>query len=573
MVCCNAKRWNCIGDNQTRVLSRYLSVFLIIGGWAFVKDVHAEHRHAVKHGSAATPRIECFDVVDLSFESDRNNNAPTDIELTVALAHESGVRMDVPGFYDGEGTFVVRFCPSRAGVWKYETSSPVSSLDDKSGELNVQVAEPTRKAPIIIKSDDPTHFYHADGQRYFPIAFECDWLFALDVGNPDGIPKTKQLVDMIAENGFNQVVMNVYAHDVEWEKDKDLDPQFDYGNPDLFPFAGTNGKPDHSTLNIEFFQRLDRVLDYLDEKEIVAHLMIYVWNKQVNWPDAESEADNRYFDYVVRRYQAYPNLIWDVSKEALGYGHNDVHYITRRIERLRKLDVHDRLVTVHAYNYCQQFPEQVDFVSVQTWESELCRLMQKIAAEFPKKPILNIEHGGYERGPYTVFNGNYTSPETCLERAYRCVFAGTYPTHYWQGSAWNVVIPDIDSLQSKQRPKFEYYKHLRDFVDKYEVEKLIVGQKKSNAGFSLHNGEDFYIFFVPAECEFLNLRPRRDLGQTMKLQWLDPRTGTYGDAFSIAMTRWPFVEVPESDGFQILFCQLVDSAASNHSRKHLAETK
>lgn len=259
-----------------------------------------------------------------------------------------------------------------------------------------------------------------------------------------------------------------------------------------------------------------------------------------------------------KRYQAYPNLIWDVSKETLGYGHNDVNYITRRIERFRKLDVYDRLITVHAYDYGKRFPDEIDFVSVQTWVSELCRAMQTIVKEFPDKPILNIEHGGYERGPYTVFNGNYTSPETCLERAYLCIFAGTYPTHYWQGAAWNVIFPNIEELSVEERPKLHYYRILRDFVDKYKVETLIAGEMKSNAGFSLHNGEDFYIYLVPAECEFLNLRPRRDRGNTLRLAWFNPRTGKYADQFSMPMTQWPFVAVPKSDGFQILFCKLDD---------------
>ena len=116
-----------------------------------------------------------------------------------------------------------------------------------------------------IQPEDPTHFHHADGERYFPIAYECDWLFALDAANADGIPRSKQLIDTIADNGFNQVVMKIYAHDVTWEKDPNLDARYEYGNPDQFPFGGTNADPDHSTVNIEYFQRLDRVLDYLDQ--------------------------------------------------------------------------------------------------------------------------------------------------------------------------------------------------------------------------------------------------------------------------------------------------------------------
>ena len=86
-------------------------------------------------------------------------------------------------------------------------------------------------------------------------------------------------------------------------------------------------------------------------------------------PPRTPQADNRYFDYVARRYQAFPNLVWDISKEALGYGHTDVNYISQRIKRLRELDSFDRLITVQDYSYCRRFTEMVDFVSVQLWSS------------------------------------------------------------------------------------------------------------------------------------------------------------------------------------------------------------
>ena len=360
-------------------------------------------------------------------------------------------------------------------------------------------------------------------------------------------------VDTLAESGFNQVVMNVFAYDVKWKKDERLEPKYDYGSPRVFPFGGNNEEPDYSQLNIEYFQRLDRVIEYLHQKNIVAHLMIYVWNKRVNWPDANSEADNRYFDYVAKRYQAYPNIVWDISKEALGYGHTDVHYITDRIERLRKLDAYNRLITVHDYGYCRRFPENVDFVSVQLWLSELHSVMRNVRENIPGKPILNIEHGGYERSPYVVFTGNYTSPEVCLERAWQCVFAGTYPTHYWQGAAWNVIIPDINSLPEESRPRLDYYRHMKTFVEKYHVDQLVAGDKKSNAGFSLHNDRDLFLYYVPKECDHFGLRlPKEFRGGTMTITWFNPFTGEFSESSSQKISQWPSVDMPDSNGFRLL---------------------
>lgn len=511
---------------------------------------------AVVHQQRGDIVARQWDVIDIRFPVDDVPENPIDVEFSADFASEEGKSLSVAAFYNGNKEFLIRFTPPSSGTWSYSTSSSLAPLDKQSGRLTVRPASSNRKGGIRIDPGNKLRFSHANGDSYFPIAFESDWLFALDAENSDGIPKTQKLLDTLADNGFNQVVMNVYAYDVNWPKDEKLDPKYDYGRPSVFPFLGSNDAPDHSNLNVEYFQRLDRVIEYLDQKGIVAHLMIYVWNKQVAWPEANSEADNRYFDYVVRRYQAYPNLVWDISKEALGYGHTDVQYISDRIERLHQNDVFDRLVTVHDYGYCRTFPEHVEFVSVQLWQSELYGVMRNVRKAIPGKPILNIEHGGYERGPYVVFTGNYVSPEVCLERAYQCVFAGTYPTHYWQGAAWNVVIPDITVLPPDQRPRLEYYRHMRNFVDRYQVDQLIAGDKKSNAGFCLHNGKDLFLYYVPKECDFLGLRPPKDRGDTMKLAWFDPFSGEYGEPFQLKMTQWPSVDVPVGAGFRVLVCQL-----------------
>ena len=498
--------------------------------------------------------------IDIVFQAGSTQERLVDAAFSAMIENASGKKLSVAGFFDGDGQFVVRFTPPATGKWNYVTSSSIASLDELKGAVDVLPARDSRRGGIVVDSDSPREFRYQNGDVYYPIAFESDWLFALDAENADDIPTTRTLVDSLAENGFNQIVMNVFAYDVYWEKDPGLDPKFEYGSPKSFPFDGTNTDPDFSKLNIDYFQRLDRVIEYLDEKGIAAHLMVYVWNKRVNWPEANSEADNRYFDYVIKRYQAFPNLIWDVSKEALGYGHTDVDYISQRISRLRKLDAYQRLVTVHDYGYCKRFPELVDFISVQLWGSELFGVMRDVCDQFPGQPILNIEHGGYEKGPYKVFIGNYTSPEVCLERAYQCVFAGTFPTHYWQGAAWNVVIPDINAMSAESRPKLDYYKHMRDLVDRYSVSELKAGDKKSNSGFCLHrsnkDGEGLYLFYVPKENIAINLRfPKSMKGGAMTATWFNPFTGEYTTTEPETIPQWPAYSIPEGNGFRILIVE------------------
>lgn len=495
-----------------------------------------------------------WEVVDLIFSITALPDQPEDIELT-AMLKGAGGEQQAPGFYNGEDTYTVRFTAPSAGEWSYELHSSNQELDGLTGSLHVGAPLAGRKGGIRIDPSNPRHFVYDSGESYYPVCFEVDWLFALDAENPNDIPKTRKLINTIAENGYNQVIMNVFAYDVVWQKDAALKPEHDFGSPSVFPFLGTNEEPDYSRLNIDYFKRLDRVIEELNDRGIASHLMIYVWNKRVNWPEADSGADNRYFDYVVKRYQGFPNLIWDISKEALGYGHSDVGYINRRIEHVKKLDDHKRLVTVHDYGYCAKFPQNLDFISVQLWGSELYHVMSKVRSDFQGKPILNIEHGGYERSPYVVFSGAYTRPEVCLERAYQCVFAGTYPTHYWQGSSWNAIIADVASLPADQRPKLEYYRYLSELVKRYDLGHLQVGSKRSGSGFCLDNGKNLFVYYVPKENDSFGLT----LGQVdcdfLIGTWFNPFTGEYSQPIRKKKTKWPSFGKPTGDGFSILIVE------------------
>ncbi len=503
---------------------------------------------------AATKTANQWEVVDIDFKAATLPDHPDRADLTADLKSADGESRKVHAFYNGGNTYTLRFTAPPAGEWSYQLTSSIPELDGASGKLSVAAPLDGRKGGIRVNPRSPLEFQYDNGDPYYPICFEVDWLFALDAGNPDDIPVTRTFVDTIAGNGYNQVIMNVFAYDVDWKKDPKLKPEHDYGSPKAFPFHGSNEKPDHTRLNIEYFQRLDRVIEYLDRKGIASHLMIYVWNKRVNWPAPDSPEDNAYFDYVVKRYQGFPNIVWDISKEALAYGRDDVGYITRRIGHIRQLDTHKRLVTVHDYSYCAKNPDKLDFISVQLWQSELHHVMREVVKKMPGKPILNIEHGGYERSPYVVFTGAYTTPEVNLERAYQCVFAGTYPSHYWQGSAWNAIIPDISSLPPEQRPKLEYYRYLSELVAKYDIGSLKAGDQRSNSGFSLHNGKDLTLYYVPKENEHIGVKAQAKNGFLVGT-WFNPFTGEYSEPVRQKITQWPSFEVPPGDGFRILIVQ------------------
>lgn len=482
-----------------------------------------------------------WEVNDLIFKTRKAINSPHQ-KSAFAIVKGTEGEQKIPLFYNGNKEWVFRYSSSTVGNKTYVIQSELKDLNGKKGTFIVSENKKQDRHGGIVKNEaDKRHFYYEDGAHYFNLAFECDWLFALDYGQKE-IPKTKHLLGLIDENGFNQVVMNVYAYDpdLDWVKDERLkaNPQHDFGaREDIFPFLGSNSNPDYSALNIDFFKHFDKIISEMHDKEIVSHLMIYVWNKRVAWPEAGSKADNMYYDHIIKRYQAFPNIIWDVSKEAtnkiaVSQNINVVQHIEERIERTRKLDVFNRLLSVHAYSFCNSHKDDVDFISTQDWKLSLHESMLKVYKLFPDKPVFNIEHGGYEESPYNVFAGGYSNAEICLRRNYLCLFAGVYTTYYWQAAAWNAVIHNpFQQPEGVKKPRFDYFKNMRKLFDAVNFENFEPVSKYNSRSYILNNYKEGIVMqYIPKEVHSDDIKRMLEAEFNYKnatWQWFNTITGEF----------------------------------------------
>jgi len=472
-----------------------------------------------------------WEVVDIPFKT-KNVGNPFKVEFSATLTGPGNVAMDIPGFYNGNGEWIIRLSLSVPGKWTYKTSSTIKDLANKTGTLNVlDKSNQGARGGIVIDPKNPQYLSYEDGTPFFLLAYECDWLYALDYHNDNDAPKTRHFLDLISKNGCNYVVMNLYTYDVSWPKDKKLKdyPEHDLGGSKaIFPFLGNNDNPDYSALNPDFFKKFDRTISLMNDRGLVSHLMIYVWNKLVKWPGMNTEADNLYFDYVVKRYQAFPNLVFDISKEALAYGRADDNYILERIERLRKQNCYKRLVTVHDYEFCKRHPEKVDFFSMQSWSGTIYALTLETRNKYANKPIFNIEHGGYEESPYQVWTGAFTDPEVCLRRNYHIVFGGGYSSYYWQGCSWNVLIHNpFEQDDSFIKPKFVYYKHMQDFFTKHDFSKLKPDPDKNRSVYCLSDNNGKYLFYVSKDNYMIQPNFLKKTALDRSYTWFNTLTGEY----------------------------------------------
>jgi hypothetical protein len=282
------------------------------------------------------------------------------LELNLTAVHvETGASVVVGGFYDGNATWRARFTCSRAGRWEWHTTvSGGTALAALTQAGHVEcLAEPHSDADhgaLLVDSAHPHHFIWQDGTRHFPMSYECDWIYALGL-EPESTPTTlADFLDSIASGHYNQIVMNFYANHSGW----DQAPKEYLVHTKATPWASA----DQMTLNLDYFQHYDTVLAALQARGIIAHIMIMVENKAVKWPQQESTADDLYWSTVINRYQAFPNVVWDVSKEA----HNLApSYWATRFALIEAKDSHHRLRTVHTAEVKDGRSGQPNFVPLE----------------------------------------------------------------------------------------------------------------------------------------------------------------------------------------------------------------
>ena len=80
---------------------------------------------------------------------------------------------NIPGFYNGDHEWIVRFCPSLEGNWSYETYSSVPSLAGRKGTVSVSGnTKSGRHGPVTISRENRRKFVYEDGTPYLLMAFQ-----------------------------------------------------------------------------------------------------------------------------------------------------------------------------------------------------------------------------------------------------------------------------------------------------------------------------------------------------------------------------------------------------------------
>src|SRR5262245_52842818 len=93
--------------------------------------------------------VEPWGLFELTLPGPASGNPFADVELSATFT-QGDKKFRVGGFYDGDGTYRVRFMPEEPGEWSYTTASNRPELDGKSGKLTIGKPLPGNHGPVRV---------------------------------------------------------------------------------------------------------------------------------------------------------------------------------------------------------------------------------------------------------------------------------------------------------------------------------------------------------------------------------------------------------------------------------------
>jgi hypothetical protein len=285
-----------------------------------------------------TAAVARFGRFELELHGPRHGNPFVDVELRARIDGPGERGWEVPGFYDGDGVYRVRYLPEQEGEYRFSTRSNAASLDGHEGSFTVGPAERGRHGPVRVRGT--YHFAHADGTTHRPIGTTAY------VWNHQGDELEERTLRTLAEGPFNKLRMCVFPKSY----------LFNENEPERYPFIGDPERGfDHQRFDPAFWRHLERRIDQLAALGIEADLILFHAYDRWGFSTMDPVADDRLVAYAVARLAASANVWWSLANEWDLLPGKSVDDWERFAAIIQRDDPSDHLRSIHN---CREFYDQ-----------------------------------------------------------------------------------------------------------------------------------------------------------------------------------------------------------------------
>lgn len=444
------------------------------GKWAPVDD-------AVKVPQNPTPNAAEVNVTqEIVLTSAVTYRTPyTECAINAVFTGPNGEKMTIPGFWDGEQTWKIRFAAPSVGEWKYvvECSNPADTgLHGKTGTLKASAytgdAENIARGRLR-KSDDNTYLTYGDGTPFFWLA-DTSWAandkMKLNFSNREEYDSQfKGVIDARASQGYTayQSTITIGASGMLGSKNEGGDLWL---NNNIWV-----------ELNPEYFQAIDERIQYTISKGITPVLGLG-WSNQLTTENLEDF--KRVARYLIARLSSYP-IVWFTGGEWNfngGVGCKDPDNHGRLGYYMHETDPYCNLIAMHgSYAFAPKEGEEtlyaVDYFRGQEW-FDVVLLEGGHVKGFP-------EDGTYVDIYEKMENADYTLPwieaeakyediweiptDQTRQIAYMAMMNGSFGYSYGAEGLWQATWNSMDVDQTYGRAPTPWYKALTKRVGSKEM--------------------------------------------------------------------------------------------------------
>ncbi len=250
---------------------------------------------------------------EIVLESTKQYDNPfMDVDIDATFTHSDGTVIKIPGFWNGENQWKVRFSAEKEGLWQYEvvcSDKNNTSLFDK-GTINalpcLNPKTELEKHGYVRLEEGKKHFVYNDGTPFFYLA-DTHWMMPdferLHQCNYPGCScgnQFKHLADDRIKKGFT--VYQTYFWGSRIQKTS----------------AGAEGwwtDDTYTKINPNAFNStMDKMIEYLADNGITVALGFGTHHSTVRMYNYNIEPMKKFARYCVARYACYP-VIWITGQE------------------------------------------------------------------------------------------------------------------------------------------------------------------------------------------------------------------------------------------------------------------
>ena len=246
---------------------------------------------------ATAQAVEQWGVFESTFSGPIAGNPYREVRFSATFS-QGAQRVTVPGFWDGGGSYKIRFMPPTPGEWRFETKSSAPELNGQSGSLTTSQPTAGNHGPVrpfntfYLRYEDRTP-YHQFGTTCYAWTHQTRELQA-------------QTLKTLAASPFNKIRFCVFPKSYAYNTNE----------PELFAFKkGADGKFDFSQPDPAFWHHFEQCILDLQKLGIEADLIL--WHPYDRWgfKKMSDEQDDRYLRYCIARLAAFRNVWWSLANE------------------------------------------------------------------------------------------------------------------------------------------------------------------------------------------------------------------------------------------------------------------